>query len=245
MRVYVGKLVGFVRDMVSQKDAVLFADWIQEPVEFKNKVYSKDQNDRIGEYQQLAKFLSNDLKAEGITNFQNVILDQESIMQTSNHQLLQLNTGIIPKLWTSKELNGNETFYVLCMIHNSWVENIKSLFQQYVRVIYTHLPKKEQKRINLPRQLTLGPVMKVLRAYKNGRYTNLFSDINVDLRNAIAHFNISFGDKDISYNDDVISGSELLLLVFLLPMLRIILSDSIMKAFDSEVINHLIKRGWI
>jgi len=231
--------------MISQKDAILFADWIQEPVEFRNKVYSKDKNERIGEYQQMAKFLSNDLKAEGITNFQNVILDRESIMQTFDDQLLQLNTGIILKLWNSKELNGDEQFYILCMIHNYWVESIKSLFQQYVRGIHTHLPKKEQKRIKLQKQPTLGPVMKVLRTYKNGRYTDLFSDINVRLRNAIAHSSISFGDKDISYKGGPISGGELLRLIFLLPMLKTILSDSIIKSFDSEVIMYLIKRGLI
>ena len=55
---------------------------------------------------------------------------------------------------------------------------------------------------------TLGQVMKVLRAYRYGKIIDLFADVNVKLRNAIAHFGkLDFGNTEISY-DNSISGID-------------------------------------
>jgi hypothetical protein len=236
--------------MISQKDARFFVKWIQEPVEFRSEVLSKDKNERIGEYQKQAKSFFNDLKSDDIITYQNVFLDKHSIVQRSDLRrikLLELSANMTNKLWNSKEFTGDEQFFILCMIHNYFTESIKSLFLPYVKEIFNALDEKVQKRLfkkgKLPSTLTLGPVMKVLREYKKGKYKDLFSDINVNLRNSIAHFTISFGEKNISYNGGHISGSEFLLLVIKLELLDAILSHSIMKEFPIEVKQYLSKKA--
>lgn len=238
--------------MISQKDALLFAKWIQEPVEFRNEVLSKDKNKRIEEYQKQAKSFFNDLKSDGIITFQNVFLDRDSILQRFDfrrEQLLKLSMNIQKKLWYSKEFTGDEQFFILCMIHNYFTESIKSLFLPYVREIHKRLPKKVRKRIKLKSILTLGPVMKVLRKYKRGKYKGLFSDINIDLRNSIAHFTTSFGEENVFYKvkgkDEPISGHDFLLIVKKLVFLDAVLVHSIMKVFPTEVKQELKRRKMI
>jgi len=222
----------------------LYAKWIQEPVEFRSTKLSKPLNDRVGEYQTLAKPFFTDLKSDGIITFNNVFSNTLEIDSRREYQLIELSSNISQKLFDTKEFTGDEQFFILCMIHNSTVEHIKLLFLPYVGDIFQHLSNEDRKGKRKPnKRSTLGPVMEVLRAYKNGKYLELFSDINVMLRNSIAHFTISMGEEDIFYNNNSISGSEFLQLVYKLKLMYSVLLKSIMKEFENEVIQELQSRS--
>ena len=232
--------------MVSQEDAIWFAKWLQEPVEFRSKSLSKPLNDRVGEYQLLAKDLFHDLKRDGIISFTNVFSNIPMSDSRKTYQLILLSSNISQKLWDTKEFTGDEQFFILCMIHNSIVEHIRLLFLPYIGDIFNHLPPIDRKGRKKPsRRTTLGHLMNVLRLYKRRKYVDLFSDINVELRNSIAHFTIFFGDGDIYYNGNSISGGDFLLIVYKLKLLYSVLSKFIMKVFESEAIQELKKRGII
>jgi len=229
--------------MVSQEDAIRFAKWIQEPVEFRSTSLSKTLNDRVGEYQILANDLFYDLKSDEIITFTNVFFNIPMYVDRRIYQLMVLSSNISEKLFDTKEFTGDEQFFILCMIHNSIVEHVKLLFLPYIGDIFKHLPPIDRKGKSKPsRRTTLGPVMDILRIYKRRKYVDLFSDINVALRNSIAHFTISFCEEDIFYNSNPISGGDFLLLVYKLKLLYAVLSKSIMKAFENEAIQELRDR---
>ena len=229
--------------MVSLEDVKWFAKWIQEPVEFRSETLSKPLNNRVGEYQTLAKLFFTDLKSDGIITFTNVFSNTSEIDSRRVYQLIELSSNISQKLFDTKEFTGDEQFFILCMIYNSIVEHIKLLFLPYIGDIFQHLSNEYRKGKRKPNnRSTLGPVMEVLRTYKNGKYIKLFSDINVMLRNSIAHFTIFFGDEDIFYDGNSISGGEFLSLIYKLKLLYSILSKSIMKEFENDVIQELQHR---
>lgn len=230
--------------MVSPEEIAWFIKWIKEPVEFRSPKLSKTLNDRVGEYQILAKQFFTDLKSDGIITFTNVFSNTPWIVSQRTYQLIELSSNISIKLFDTKEFTGDEQFFILCMIHNSIVEHVKLLFLPYIGGIFRHLSNEDRKRKRKPNnKSTLGPVMEVLLAYKNGKYLELFSDINVMLRNSIAHFTIFFGDEDIFYNGNSISGGEFLSLVYKLKLLYSVLSKSIMKEFENDVMKELQHRG--
>ncbi len=232
--------------MVSPKDVAWFVKWIKEPVEFRSPKLSKILNDRVGEYQILANPFFTDLKSDGIITFTNVFSNTPEIASLRTYQLIELSSSISTKLYDSKEFTGDEQFFILCMIHNSIVEHVKLLFLPFIADIFQHLSTEDRKGKRKPNNAsTLGPVMGVLRAYKNGKYLELFSDIDVTLRNSIAHLTIFFGDEDIIFNSNSISGREFLIRLYKLKLLYSVLSKSIMKEFENEVMQELQRRGMI
>lgn len=104
-------------------------------------------------------------------------------------------------------LKNNGRF--LLSLYLSLCEHVKSLFSDSIRKINKRLPPKKRKR--LKGFITLGPLVWILRNYKKGKYACLFSEIDVDLRNAAAHFMYEFLNDKIRYGDNkTISTLDLL-----------------------------------
>ena len=75
------------------------------------------------------------------------------------------------------------------MIRNLLVEVAKKIFQSLKG-------KKWGKKF-----MMMGDFLQMINEYKNGKYSFLFSDIDVDLRNSFVHSNIDFLNDEIGYFD--------------------------------------------
>jgi len=222
-----------------------FIQSLKKPFDMRNKIWKPEDNERIEKLQNLTKAFFESLKLDNIIKLNDVFHSPkdplEILKQTRN------NMSIYSKLYKTDEFTGDEQFLILCSLYLFWVEQIKTLFLPYIERIYYAIPKNVRKKERIRKansKSTITPVLDVLRKYKNGKYSALFSDINVELRNAIAHFNFYFGETDITYDGRTISGQDFLVLVKNVTLLFPILHGTPQEIFANEMIDELRKRGY-
>ena len=229
--------------MTTDADIRWFIQSLKKPFDMRGSLWKPEENVRIEQYQNLARAFFLDLKNHGVITFYDVFnapIDHEKIKK-----LVKINIDIMIKLPIINEFTGDEQFFILCNSYLFWVEQIKSILLPFVERIYSTIPKTERKKIRKPNfRSTLRPVMTMLTNYQNGKYSDLFSDINVVLRDAIAHSNIDFGETEIMYDSKSISGSDLITLIRKMAFLFTILYNTSTLIFAEETIQELRKQGY-
>jgi len=234
--------------MTTDADIKWFIQSLKKPFDMRGSLWKPEENVRIEQYQNLARAFFLDLKNSSVITLYDVLyppfapFDHNKIIK-----LVKINIGIMEKLPKINEFTGDEQFFILCNNYLFWVEQVKSILLPFVERIYNTIPKteREKKKIVKPNfRSTLRLVMTVLINYRNGKYSDLFSDIDVDLRNAIAHPNIDFGETKIMYDNKSISGLDLITLIRKMALLFTILYNISTLVFTEETIQELRKRGY-
>jgi len=228
---------------VVKKEVVLgFLEYLKTPVDIAGpKVWKPKEIEVIKEYQRLAPEFFADLKADKCLNFQDVfptepleavvsIQSKENALLNSIHITINISNKL-PK--SSQVFEAEEQWSIFLSLYLSLCELVKNLFSDSIRKINKRLATKKRKR--LKSFITLGPLIWILRNYKKGKYSYLFSEVDVDLRNAAAHFSYEFLDDRIKYgNNKTISTLHLLLKYRKISALLAILYASKTKAFAPE-----------
>lgn len=230
--------------IIGSGDITEIVESLKKPFDMRDKIGKPEDNPKIEKLQNLSKAFIEDLKNDKVISlyeiFNSPIDPLEVVKQTRNV------TNIYRKLFKTEEFTGDEQFLILCSLYLFWVELIRTLFLQYIERIFNTIPKDilQKDNIQKPKNWTLAPVINVLKKYKNGIYSELFSDINVDLRNSIGHFNFHFGETDITYDGKTISGQDFLILFKWIIILFPILYSMPQRVFANEFIEELRKRGY-
>jgi hypothetical protein len=129
----------------------------------------------------LAKELFTDLKVDGYISFADV---QEDPRETERRlKFTKITTDLADKLKKTREFVAEEQFFILLSLYLWECEVTKNLFsERMIKNMNAHLPHR--RRVKIGKHVTLGPFLEVMKRYRKGKYVNLFSDINFDLRNA-------------------------------------------------------------
>jgi len=229
---------------ITETDIKEFVQSLKKPFDMRGKIWKLEDNAKIEKLQNISKAFYEDLKNDKVISlyeiFESPIDPLEVVKQTRNVN------NIYHKLGKTDVFTGDEQFLILCSLYLFWVEQIRRLFLQYIERIYYTIPidVRKKENIQIPKYWTLVPVINLLKKYKNGKYLELFSDINVDLRNSIGHFNFHFGETDITYDGKTISGKDFLILFKWIIILFPILHSMPQKVFASEAIEELRKSGY-
>ena len=157
----------------------------------------------------------------------------------------KFTTELSNKLVGTEELHAEEQWYILLNLYLSMCEMIKFQYDDYIRDIYNDLTDKSG--LNLGRFLTMWPFKEIMIRYKDGKYSDSFVFINVDLRNAIAHMSYRFDENDntIHYSDTSIEGLELLKLYRMSSVLFSLIFINKMKVFSEEYEEFAKEKGII
>jgi len=124
-------------------------------------------------------------------------------------------------------------------------EMIKNLLLDFAVRINSNL-----RLVNPSSFLTMYPFMVIMNGYKSGKYTYLFSEIDVGLRNSFAHGKVNFLNDKVVYYDSQgeeksLKLTELLSKYKKIPALYGTLFAYRMKAFSDELKNLAKKQGLI
>lgn len=230
---------------ITDNDIQQFILSSKKPFDMRSSVWKPEDNARIEKLQILAKAFFEDLKDDNVIDLYDVFrspIDPMEILKQTRNIL-----SILTKLPKIDEFTGDDQFLILCALYLFVVEQINTLFLGYIVKIYYTLPEDVRKRDKIKKpnsKSTLRPVINVLQKYKSRQYSNLFSDIDINLRNAIGHFSFHFGEKDIIYNGKTISGQDFLILIRKMVILFQILLGTPQKIFANEAKEELLKLGY-
>jgi len=218
--------------MSQRSEIIRFLEELQKPVDIARAPdFTPEEIPVIKRYQDLAKELFTDLKADGYISFEDVKEAPEEIERRS--KFTKITTDLANKLMKTKEFVAQEQFFILLSLYLWECEVTKNLFrEQLIKNINAHLPPK--RRVKIGKHVTLGPFVEVMKRYRKGKYVDLFSDINVDLRNAFAHFKFDFPDDEILYFNKSISTLDLIYNYRKITALPVVLYLSREKAFANE-----------
>ena len=92
----------------------------------------------------------------------------------------------------------------------------------------------EQIAWNSKKFVPLGPFLVVMNAYRKGKFSKLFAEIDIDLRNAVVHFSFDFLDDEISYDGKSIPTLDFVSKYRKVAALFAVLFSSRVKAFAKE-----------
>lgn len=210
---------------------------VKKPTDIRGSHFTKQENSRIADYQKLAPYFFEDLKNNGYIKFEDYYdvddvdkLEKLDKQSTWFARFVKIASDVSNKLGG---FSGDEQFFILGSIYIFWCEQTKRLFVDFIKDINSNLASSERERFGCP---TLTPVVRVLRKYKNGKYGDLFSDVDCDLRNAFAHFSMDFDNKknEIVYGSRRISSIDFLSLTRKMAGLFTVLYAEQLKVFALE-----------
>ena len=221
-----------------------FLESVKKPTDIRSPQFTQKENIRIADYQKLAPHLFKDLKKDGYMRFENYYdVNAKKTLEELDRQSLWFARFVKIASNVSNKLggfSGEEQFFILGSIYVFWCEQIKKLFIDFIRPMNYNLPRRKREQFGYP---TLTPVIRVLSKYRNGKYNDLFSDVDCDLRNAFAHFNLDFDDKknEIVYGGRRITSIDFLSLTRKMAGLLSILYAEQLKVFAPEFEKHAQK----
>lgn len=228
--------------LVKKQEILDFLEYLKTPLDIADpKEWKPEEIEVLKKYQSLAPELFADLKADNCLNFSDVFPVQlpEAMARVNREdnrlaRFTQITSNITNSLAKSKKIFGaEEQWFIFLSLYLSECERIKSLFLDSIRKINKKLPPKKRQR--LKGFITLGPLITILRNYKKGKYAYLFSEIDVELRNGVAHFSYEFLNDKIQYGDNkTISTLALLFKYRKISALLAILFGNKTKAFAKE-----------
>jgi hypothetical protein len=227
--------------MVKIEDVERFIEYIKRPRDLTGPHFSREENERIKQYQSLAPLFFQDLKNDGFLKFEDLYPSNNTKLVEIERQgdnfvrFTKLASGISNKLFGN--FSADEQYFILGLIYMFWCEEIRALFVDFIHDINKTLLHP----VDLKRFPTLGPLISVLSQYKDGKYQDLFSDIDCDLRNSFAHFTFSFDDEkneivyyDNSRNEKRINAKDFIRLIRLTSALFTVLYAEQTKVFAPE-----------
>jgi len=231
-----------VINMAKIEDVKQFIEYIKKPTDLTGLHFSQEENERIRRYRSLAPQLFQDLKNDGILKFEdffpsdNTKLAEIEKRDVNIARFTKLASDISNKL--SANFSADEQYFILVMIYVFWCEEIRALFIDFI----DHINETLSCPVRRGRFPGLRFVISVLSKYRDGKYRDLFSDIDCDLRNSFAHFDFSFDDEkneivyyDNERNEKRICARDFIKLFRLIPALLAILYAEQIKVFASEL----------
>ena len=169
--------------------------YLENPLEFyKDPVYSPEEKRDIKRFEKLAIKFYNALKKDKYIPMQ--ISSQEKRDDRTVVRFTKTTIDISNKLVRIDEFNAEEAWFILLSLYCWWWEMIKNLLLNVATRIHKDLKGKKFKSF-----MTMYPFMNIMNDYKNGKFSALFSDIDVDLRNSFIHGDFNFVDDEIEYYD--------------------------------------------
>jgi len=180
---------------VSKEEMLDLIEYLGKPLEFyKDPVYTTEEKKAIKEFEELAFKFYNDLKKDGHITFTPPKLETEDDKRIV--RFTKITMDISNKLVRTKEFNAEEGWFILLSLYCWYCEMVKNLLSEITIKIYESLKSKEWSRF-----MMMGHFMAVMNEYKDGKYSFMFSDIDVDLRNSFVHGKIDFPNDEIEYYD--------------------------------------------
>lgn len=238
--------------IVQRQDVLDYLKYLKTPLDIADpKAWKPKEIKVLKSYQSLAPELFKDLKADNCLSFSDVFpvqsrqaIDEICRQDDRLEKLTLITTNIannLPK--RSKFFGAEEQWFIFLSLYLSECEQIKSLFLDSVKKVNKKLLPKKRER--LKGFITLGPMINILKNYKNGKYGPLFSEVDVDLRNAIAHLTYEFSDDEIEYGNKKISTLDLIFKFRKVSALVAILFGNKLKTFATEFEQLAKHMGWI
>lgn len=227
--------------MVKKQDVLDYLRYLKTPLDIADpKIWKPEEIKVLKSYQSLAPELFKDLKADNCLSFRDVspILSPAAIdeIRRQDDRLVKftlITTNIANSLSKSSKIFGAyEQWFIFLSLYLSGCEQIKDFFLDSIKKANKKLPPKKRERFR--GFVTLSPLINTLKKYKNGKYAPLFSEIDVDLRNAAAHLTYEFSDDEIIYDNKKITTLDLILKYRMISALVAILFGNKMKAFAKE-----------
>ena len=225
-----------------KKQIIDYLKYLKTPLDITDsKEWKPKEIEVLKNYQNLAPKLFNDLKSDNCLTFEDVFptrsveaLDERLRQNERFVKFTRIASNIsnnLPK--SSMILGAEEQWTIFLSLYLSQCEQIKSLFEDYILKVNRRLPEK--KRECLKSFVTLGPLISVLKKYKSGKYAHLFTEIDVDLRNAVAHLKYDFVDDEVGYGKNKrITTHNLIFKYRMISALLAILFGNKTKAFAKE-----------
>lgn len=211
---------------------------------YQDPAYSNDERRDIKKFEELVSEFYSDLKEDGHITLQ--IPEHERKESERMARFSKITIDIPNKLIKTKEFKPEEQWYILLSVYCWWSEVIKNLLSEVAKKIFQELRgKKWEKEF-----MTMGPFLCIMNEYKNGKYSPLFSDINLDLRNSFVHGKIDFPNNEIIYYDPKGEEKKMSLKDFLshfkkLPPLCTYLFAYRLRAFREEIREFAKTRGFL
>ena len=230
--------------MVGKEEILGLVEFLRKPLEFyKDPVYSQDEKEDIKKIEELAFQFYNDLKKDG--HITPIIQERDRKEDERIVRFTKITMDISNKLVRTKEFNAEEGWFILISLYCWNCEMIKNLLSEVAIKIYGNLEGKEWKGF-----MMMGAFMDTMNRYKNGKYSSLFSEIDVNLRNSFVHGKISFLNLEMEYYDSENNKVRLKLDDFLskykkLPPLYATLYLYRMKVFLDEIEDYAKKMGFL
>jgi len=238
--------------MVQRQDVLDYLKYLKTPLDIADpKAWKPEEIKVLKSYQKLAPELFKDLKADNCLSFSEVfpVQSPQAIdeMRGKDDRLVKstwMTTNIANNLLKSGKIFGAEgQWFILLSLYQCECEQIKSFFLDSIKKVNKRLPPKKRER--LKSFVTLGPMIRILKNYKKGKYVSLFSEVDVDLRNAVAHFAYEFSDDEIEYAGKKISTLGLVFKFRKVSALVAILFGNKLKAFAAEFEQLAKRMSWI
>ena len=197
------------RALVSKDEVLKLIGHLEKPLEFyKDPVYTQEEKEVIKKFEELTGEFYKDLK-----NDKHVIFRISKRDEKEEKRILRFTKMVIDisnKLVRTEEFNAEEGWFILLSLYCWNCEMIKNLLLDVTVKIYESLEGKAWEDF-----MTMGPFIDIMNRYKNGKYTFLFSEIDVDLRNSFVHGKIDFPNNEIEYYDSNDNKKKLKLDAFL------------------------------
>lgn len=231
--------------MVSKEEILQLIEHLEKPLAFyEDPVYTKQEKNDIKEFEELVIGFYNDLKKD--QHIEMRIPEQETGEDKRIVWFTKVTMDISNKLVQTKEFNAEEGLFILLSLYCLYCEMIKNLLLHITFKIYRSLKGEEWNR----GFMMLGRFIGTMKEYKNGKYSALFSDIDVDLRNSFVHGKINFPNNEVEYYDSENIKKSLKLSDFLskykkLPPLYTTFFAYRMKIFVDEIKDYATKRGFL
>lgn len=179
--------------MVSKEEMLGLIKHLEKPLRFyEDPVYSVEEKEDIKTFEELVIEFYTELKKDGYI----IMMIPEKEMEEDKRivRFTKTTIDISNKLVKTREFNAEEGWFILLSLYCWWCEMIKNLLLDISMKIYTTLKGK-----GFPGFMTMYPFVNTMNEYKNGKFSSLFSDIDVDLRNSFVHGKINFPNNEIEY----------------------------------------------
>ncbi|MGD8545003.1 MAG: hypothetical protein PVH12_02405 [Candidatus Bathyarchaeota archaeon] len=230
--------------MVTKEDVKNLIDFLNTDIELhKDEAYNQREKEVIKVIDEWTCEFYEDLKADNYIEMN--IPEEHRIKEKQIAKFSKIATNISNKLIGKSEFESEEQWFIFLSIYCWWCEAIKSQLEDVAIKIYEGIRGN-----NWNGFMTLGKAMGIIREYKNGKYIDLFSNIDVYLRNSFVHCDIDFPNNEVIYYDNrkrkqIMPLKELFCRFRKLPPLCVYLFAYRLRPFREEIREFATEKGFL